>query len=57
MDDQPNLFDAPPPDDDSALTLARYAERAYLDYAVSVVKGRALSPTARSPSSAASCSR
>ncbi len=25
-----------------ALTLARYAERAYLDYAVSVVKGRAL---------------
>ncbi|MFO0235905.1 MAG: DNA topoisomerase IV subunit A [Burkholderiales bacterium] len=42
MDDQPNLFDAPPPDDDSALTLARYAERAYLDYAVSVVKGRAL---------------
>jgi topoisomerase-4 subunit A len=30
------------PDDDSALTLARYAERAYLDYAVSVVKGRAL---------------
>jgi len=29
-------------DDDEALTLARYAERAYLDYAVSVVKGRAL---------------
>ncbi len=27
---------------DEALTLARYAERAYLDYAVSVVKGRAL---------------
>ncbi|MFM1991484.1 MAG: hypothetical protein RJA99_4441 [Pseudomonadota bacterium] len=42
--DQPNLFDAapPPPDDDTSLTLARYAERAYLDYAVSVVKGRAL---------------
>ena len=31
-----------PPDDDQAITLARYAERAYLDYAVSVVKGRAL---------------
>lgn len=29
-------------DGDEALTLARYAERAYLDYAVSVVKGRAL---------------
>lgn len=29
-------------DGDDALTLARYAERAYLDYAVSVVKGRAL---------------
>jgi topoisomerase IV subunit A len=29
-------------DDGSQLTLARYAERAYLDYAVSVVKGRAL---------------
>ncbi|MCA3158714.1 MAG: DNA topoisomerase IV subunit A [Burkholderiales bacterium] len=27
---------------DERLTLARYAERAYLDYAVSVVKGRAL---------------
>ncbi len=42
MDDQATLFDPPAPDDDSALTLARYAERAYLDYAVSVVKGRAL---------------
>jgi len=31
-----------PPEDDQAITLARYAERAYLDYAVSVVKGRAL---------------
>ena len=30
------------PSDDEALTLAQYAERAYLDYAVSVVKGRAL---------------
>ncbi|MBW7924096.1 MAG: DNA topoisomerase IV subunit A [Burkholderiaceae bacterium] len=29
-------------DGDDALTLARYAERAYLEYAVSVVKGRAL---------------
>ena len=42
MDDRTNLPDAMPADDDSALTLARYAERAYLDYAVSVVKGRAL---------------
>ncbi|PXW94726.1 DNA topoisomerase IV subunit A [Sphaerotilus hippei] len=30
------------PDGDDALTLARYAERAYLEYALSVVKGRAL---------------
>jgi topoisomerase-4 subunit A len=30
------------PDDDEALSLAQYAERAYLDYAISVVKGRAL---------------
>ncbi len=38
-----NLFsDADPQDDDDALTLARYAERAYLDYAVSTVKSRAL---------------
>ncbi len=35
--------DGPPPADDSdALTLAHYAERAYLEYALSVVKGRAL---------------
>ncbi len=27
---------------DDALTLAHYAERAYLEYALSVVKGRAL---------------
>ena len=38
---------APPPPvdnsgDDAALTLAHYAERAYLEYALSVVKGRAL---------------
>jgi topoisomerase-4 subunit A len=31
-----------PPGDDDALTLSTFAERAYLDYAVSVVKGRAL---------------
>src|SRR3954447_22080400 len=38
-----DLFDAPaaaPPGD--AITLAHYAERAYLEYALSVVKGRAL---------------
>ena len=35
---QPDLFDNP----DDALTLGLYAEQAYLDYAVSVVKGRAL---------------
>jgi topoisomerase-4 subunit A len=31
-----------PPADGDALTLARYAEQAYLEYALSVVKGRAL---------------
>ncbi|MEN9762429.1 MAG: putative dna topoisomerase iv (subunit a) protein [Pseudomonadota bacterium] len=36
----PDLF--APADDGQAITLAQYAERAYLDYAVSVVKGRAL---------------
>src|SRR5258706_7848765 len=35
-----SLFDTPSSDD--ALTLGDYAERAYLDYAISVVKGRAL---------------
>lgn len=35
---QPDLFD----NDDDVLTLGLYAEQAYLDYAVSVVKGRAL---------------
>ncbi|MDY0746168.1 DNA topoisomerase IV subunit A [Paucibacter sp. R3-3] len=49
--DQADLFAAappppppPPPSDDNsdALTLAHYAERAYLEYALSVVKGRAL---------------
>lgn len=44
MDSSTNdLFAAPArPDDADALTLARYAERAYLEYALSVVKGRAL---------------
>jgi topoisomerase-4 subunit A len=57
MSTQANLFDAPPPpppddiapppppppgDDGESLTLSTFAERAYLDYAVSVVKGRAL---------------
>jgi topoisomerase IV subunit A len=32
----------PPDDPNGAITLADYAERAYLEYAVSVVKGRAL---------------
>jgi topoisomerase IV subunit A len=38
MDSQSNLFDTP----EDAITLGLFAERAYLDYAVSVVKGRAL---------------
>src|SRR3981189_2063225 len=42
MTDQTNLFEAPPADGGESLTLATFAERAYLDYAVSVVKGRAL---------------
>ena len=37
---QPGLFD--PAQSPEQLTLARYAEQAYLDYAVSVVRGRAL---------------
>ena len=37
----PDLFDAPPPAGD-AVPLGDYAERAYLEYALSVVKGRAL---------------
>ena len=37
---QPGLFD--PSSADSSLTLGLYAEQAYLDYAVSVVRGRAL---------------
>jgi topoisomerase-4 subunit A len=44
MTDQP-IFDALPqtePEGDDALNLATYAQRAYLEYALSVVKGRAL---------------
>ena len=37
---QPGLFDQK--DDSESLTLGLYAEQAYLDYAVSVVRGRAL---------------
>jgi topoisomerase IV subunit A len=36
------LITLPPGDDDSGLDLATYAQRAYLEYALSVVKGRAL---------------
>jgi topoisomerase-4 subunit A len=43
MTDQAILDLAPiPADDDSQLNLATYAQRAYLEYALSVVKGRAL---------------
>ncbi len=54
MNDQPSLFDAAAPETEVAvaevkqdapqesLLLARFAEQAYLDYAISVVKGRAL---------------
>src|SRR5882672_3539320 len=41
MPEQQSLFQ-PPGDGADALTLATFAQRAYLDYAVSVVKGRAL---------------
>ena len=41
MTDQASLFDTHAQSEE-ALTLGDYAERAYLDYAVSVVKGRAL---------------
>ncbi|MEK9802297.1 MAG: DNA topoisomerase IV subunit A [Curvibacter sp.] len=40
--DQPTLDLTTDPSDDDALTLAHYAQRAYLEYALSVVKGRAL---------------
>ena len=39
---QPGLFDEAAGEADEAITLGRYAEQAYLDYAVSVVRGRAL---------------
>lgn len=39
MTEQANLFDKAPSE---TLTLSTFAERAYLDYAISVVKGRAL---------------
>jgi topoisomerase-4 subunit A len=42
MTEQANLFENMPSGDGEALTLATFAERAYLDYAISVVKGRAL---------------
>jgi topoisomerase-4 subunit A len=49
MSEQPSLFDEQPDDNGAGnnsgrdtLTLASFAERAYLDYAISVVKGRAL---------------
>ena len=42
MTEQANLFEEAPANDGESLTLASFAERAYLDYAISVVKGRAL---------------
>src|SRR3982074_745466 len=44
MSEQANLFapPEPPAPDGASLTLSTFAERAYLDYAISVVKGRAL---------------
>ena len=42
MTDQPTLDLAPQLPGDDALTLAHYAQQAYLEYALSVVKGRAL---------------
>ena len=47
MTEQTNLFENPSDEGDGndgseTLTLATFAERAYLDYAISVVKGRAL---------------
>ena len=39
--DQIDLFQPPSQAEDS-LNLGRFAEKAYLDYAISVVKGRAL---------------
>jgi topoisomerase-4 subunit A len=42
MDDSQPTLDLASPEDDNALTLADYAQTAYLEYALSVVKGRAL---------------
>jgi topoisomerase IV subunit A len=42
MTEQATLFEDMPSSDGESLTLATFAERAYLDYAISVVKGRAL---------------
>src|SRR5215216_3385189 len=42
MDSQPPLDLLGPTDGDTTLTLADYAQTAYLEYALSVVKGRAL---------------
>jgi len=43
MTNQPSLFEQQhEPSDVETLTLSTFAERAYLDYAISVVKGRAL---------------
>ncbi|MES2714490.1 MAG: DNA topoisomerase IV subunit A [Pseudomonadota bacterium] len=42
MPDQLDLLTPVPPENPDAITLAHYAERAYLEYALSVVKGRAL---------------
>ena len=41
MNDQPTL-DLENSESDDSLNLATYAQRAYLEYALSVVKGRAL---------------
>ena len=40
--DMKDLFTPDPPAGGEAIALAEYAERAYLEYALSVVKGRAL---------------
>ncbi len=43
MSEQASLFGNPPgPPEGETLTLSTFAERAYLEYAISVVKGRAL---------------
>ena len=42
MSDQTTLLSPAADDGAESLTLSTFAERAYLDYAISVVKGRAL---------------